>query len=93
MLDNPTDMNITDTIFNGVPVRIYSDPTQSKEQLNAGFVYVHGGGYVLADVDFCDSYLIRIAKATGVIVVSIEYRLGPENPSPAQLEDCETATQ
>ena len=86
-------MNITDTTFNGVPVRIYSDPTQNKEEQNAGFVYVHGGGYTLGSVDFCDSYLMRIVKATKVTVVSIEYRLGPENPSPAQREDCETATQ
>ena len=56
-------------------------------------MYVHGGGYVVGGVASCDSYLTRIAEDTGATVVSIEYRLGPENPSPAQLEDCETASQ
>ena len=43
--------------------------------------------------NYGDAHISRIVRATGVTVMSIVYRLAPEYPSPAQLEDCETASQ
>lgn len=50
-------------------------------------VYPHGGRYVLGSSDFCHSDLLRIADQVGAVVVSVDYRLAPEHPFPAGLED------
>lgn len=52
------------------------------------FVEIHGGGWVLSNAAAQDPYLSRIADESGMIVVSVEYRLAPEHPSPAAEDDC-----
>ncbi|MDX3312477.1 alpha/beta hydrolase fold domain-containing protein [Streptomyces sp. ME08-AFT2] len=71
-----------------VPVRIYT-PVGAEEAGSGlpGLVYLHGGGYVLGSPDFCHSDLLRIADQVGALVVSVDYRLAPEHPFPAGLED------
>ncbi|MBF6345379.1 alpha/beta hydrolase [Nocardia cyriacigeorgica] len=51
-------------------------------------VYLHGGGFVLGTLDGADELCRAIAHGSGWAVVSLEYRLAPENPYPAALEDC-----
>lgn len=51
-------------------------------------VYLHGGGFVLGTVDGADELCRAIAAGSGWTVVSLDYRLAPENPYPAALEDC-----
>ncbi|WP_150958229.1 alpha/beta hydrolase [Microbacterium testaceum] len=51
-------------------------------------VYFHGGGWVLGSIDSADAACRTLAKSTGMTVVSVEYRLAPENPFPEGLEDC-----
>ena len=51
-------------------------------------VYFHGGGWVLGSVDSADATSRTLAKTTGMTVVSVGYRLAPEDPFPAGLEDC-----
>jgi acetyl esterase/lipase len=55
------------------------------------YLHLHGGGWVLGGADMQDPMLERIADSTGQAVVSVEYRLAPENPYPAGPDDCETA--
>jgi acetyl esterase/lipase len=50
--------------------------------------YVHGGGLVLGSVDEDDTRAAELAVATGCIVTSVDYRLAPECPFPAALDDC-----
>jgi acetyl esterase len=50
-------------------------------------VYAHGGGYVLGDLDISDAICRAIASGAGAAVLSIDYRLAPEHPFPAGLED------
>ncbi len=50
-------------------------------------VYFHGGGFVCGDLDSHDSILRRLALASGALVLSIDYRLAPEHPFPAAVED------
>lgn len=66
-----------------IPVRRY----RSAEQ-GPALVYFHGGGYVLGDLDSYDALCSRICQDAGVQVFSVDYRLAPEHPAPAAVEDC-----
>jgi acetyl esterase len=69
-----------------VPVRIYV-PTDAPGPRPV-LVYFHGGGWVIGDVETHDSTVRAVAAASGVTVVSVDYRLAPEHPFPAPLDDC-----
>ncbi len=57
-----------------------------------GFVvWVHGGGFVLGDLDRAEHTAAELAQVAGLPVVSLEYRLAPEHPFPAAIEDCQDA--
>lgn len=58
---------------------------------NAITVYLHGGGWAAGSLNSHRSMIAAIAMATGMPVLSVGYRLSPENPYPAGLEDCVTA--
>ncbi|HEX3753120.1 MAG TPA: alpha/beta hydrolase [Streptosporangiaceae bacterium] len=69
----------------GVPVRIF-EPCQPR---GGTVVYLHGGGWVVGDVETHDPLARRVANVTGARVVSVGYRLAPEHPFPAGLDDAE----
>jgi acetyl esterase/lipase len=52
--------------------------------------WVHGGGMVLGNVAMDDDYCVGLAHRLGILVASVEYRLAPEHPFPAPVEDCYT---
>ncbi|HXW59689.1 MAG TPA: alpha/beta hydrolase [Solirubrobacteraceae bacterium] len=55
------------------------------------FLHIHGGGFVLGDNDLQDLRLDELGRETGMAAVSVGYRLAPEHPYPAALDDCEAA--
>ena len=69
---------------NKIPVRIVA-PANPR----GIYLHIHGGGWVLGACDQQDPMLERIADNAGLVCVSVEYRLAPENPYPAGVEDCE----
>ena len=56
-------------------------------------VYLHGGGWMLGSIDSFDTLVRALANAAGAIVLSVGYRLAPEAPFPAGLEDCLSAVR
>ena len=54
-------------------------------------LYLHGGGYVLGSVGTYRDLISRIARAAGVRALGVDYRLAPEHPFPAAVEDATTA--
>jgi len=71
-----------------VRVRLYM--TAGRKGNSPGILYIHGGGYILGTPEMTDAACVKMAQAVGV-VVSVDYRLAPEHPFPAPLEDCYAA--
>ncbi len=53
------------------------------------YLHIHGGGWMLGASDQQDTALTELATAVGVVVASVDYRLAPEHPFPAGVDDCE----
>ncbi|WP_202814366.1 alpha/beta hydrolase fold domain-containing protein [Aureimonas sp. AU40] len=68
------------------PIRIYTPEGAGSGPLPV-IVYYHGGGWVIANIDTYESSAMALAKKTGAIVASVEYRHAPENKFPAAYED------
>jgi len=72
-----------------VIVRIYRPEKQAG--LLPALLWIHGGGYILGDIEQEDTTTKQFTLAGECVVVSVEYRLAPEHPYPAPLEDCYAA--
>jgi acetyl esterase/lipase len=66
-------------------LRIYR-PVSSKTV--AALYWMHGGGMMIGSLDMDDTLLVKAVERLGLAAVSIEYRLAPEHPDPAPVEDC-----
>jgi acetyl esterase len=78
-----------------IPVRIYWPPDPHVDE-RSGLpivVFYHGGGFALGDLDTHDSIARAHAVGAEAIVVSVDYRLAPEDPFPAGVDDCWAALQ
>ncbi|MCY4340573.1 MAG: alpha/beta hydrolase [Gammaproteobacteria bacterium] len=56
-----------------------------------GLLWIHGGGYILGSPEMDEPQLCRMADELGCLVVAADYRLAPEHPWPAALDDCDAA--
>jgi acetyl esterase len=73
-----------------IPVRVYN-PREAVAGARGLILYCHGGGFVLGDLDTYDAVCRAICEESGCVVVSVDYRLAPEHPFPAAVEDCHAA--
>lgn len=84
-----TGVTVTDkhlpTKSGGVGARLYRP--SALEEPSPLMVYYHGGGWVVGDLDSHDSLCRFLAVHTGIRVLSVDYRLAPENPFPAAVDD------
>lgn len=69
-------------------LRLYRGGTGSPAPLA---VYAHGGGFVTGNLDTDHAQCVELARAADCLLVSVDYRLAPENPCPAALADVEAA--
>ncbi len=75
-------------ILNGeheVPVRIFFPKDEKTDRM---LLFFHGGGWVTGNIDTYTKVCVNMANLTKHIVVSVDYRLAPENKFPIGLEDC-----
>jgi acetyl esterase/lipase len=71
-----------------IPLRVYWPPAHTDSTRSLPVVlYCHGGGFALGDLDTYDPICIYHAIGSGAIVVSVDYRLAPEHPYPAAVDD------
>jgi acetyl esterase len=81
---------VRDVDAGGVPARLYLPRVGCGRGL---LVYLHGGGWTLGDLDSHDSIARGLALQSDQAVLSVDYRLAPEHPFPAGLEDAVAATR
>ncbi len=79
----PEMVRVEDCDIGGVPVRVYTP----QEAARGTIILFHGGGWTVGSVADYDHFARSLAELTGHDVVSVEYRLAPENPFPAAVED------
>jgi len=79
-----------DTGERRIPVRIYRPALTGEQKV---VVFIHGGGHLSGSVEVYDPVARHLAMATGNIVVSVDYRLAPENPYPAGLSDAKAVIE
>lgn len=73
-----------------IPARLYRASLAGEAA--PVLMFYHGGGWVIGDLEVYDSLCAEIARGLGMTVVSVDYRLAPEHPFPAAVEDCLAAT-
>ncbi|MEV1239540.1 alpha/beta hydrolase [Nonomuraea sp. NPDC049750] len=69
-----------------IRLRIYRKP--GTDTGRPGLYWIHGGGMIVGTPDMDDLMMIGFAEQLGVVIVSVDYRLAPDNPHPAPVEDC-----
>ena len=70
-----------------VTVRVYHPHAAQSHQTLPGLVYLHGGGWTIGDLDTHDVLCRSLCLQAGIVVVSVDYRMGPEHKFPAAYDD------
>ena len=89
--DAPEVYQVADQVIqsNGVnvPVRVYHPHTAQTHKFLPALVYIHGGGWTIGDLDTHDVLCRSLCLQADVVVVSVDYRMGPEHKFPAAYDD------
>jgi acetyl esterase len=94
--DGPVEITVEEAEVAGadgpLAARVYR-PSSAPATDAPALVYLHGGGWVIGTLDGYDDLCRRLAVASGGVVVNVDYRLAPEHPFPAPVEDAVAATR
>ena len=71
-----------------VSVRVHQPASSKSEHPRPALLWIHGGGYVIGSAAQDDAVCRHFAQQLGIVVAAVEYRLAPEHPFPAALDDC-----
>ncbi len=82
----PRIARVVDVDADGVPARLYRGDGPEQQPV---LLYVHGGGWVMGDLQTHDGLCRHLAAASGWAVLAVDYRLAPEFPFPAAVHDVE----
>jgi acetyl esterase/lipase len=74
-----------------VPVRVYAPEGPAPATGRPALLDIHGGGFVVGSIEMEHAFAANAARTLGAVIVAVEYRLAPEHPFPAGLEDCYAA--
>ena len=85
----PFGVGIEDFQLGSIACRRYTPQAANATKL----LYLHGGGFVVGGLESHDDICAELAAGTDLETVAVQYRLAPENPFPAALEDCWTVLQ
>jgi acetyl esterase len=80
----PQRLLVEDIDVDGVHIRVFRPPGEAPKP---AVIYLHGGGWVLGSCETHDDMCAEMADQADCVVVLVDYRLAPEHPHPAQLED------
>lgn len=72
-----------------VPIRIYYPSRKSAAKPTHAIFFIHGGGFMFGSIEEYDMAVKKLARITEKIVIAVDYRLAPEYPYPAALQDVE----
>ena len=75
-----------------VPVRVYA-PAATVPAARPALLDIHGGGFVVGSIDMEHAFATQVARDLDAVVVTPEYRLAPEHPFPAAVDDCYATLQ
>lgn len=84
---NVEDLELVIAAGTGVPARIY----RPSEPEDGTLIWLHGGGWVTGSLETADVAARALCARAGLVVVSVDYRLAPEHPWPAAVDDARTA--
>ncbi|QBZ87496.1 alpha/beta hydrolase [Pseudomonas viciae] len=84
----PEVLAVEDFQLAGVAVRAYHSRITAPPEGWPCILYLHGGGWVVGDLDSHDFICMELAATLGALVVAVDYRLAPEHPFPAAFKDC-----
>ncbi|MGB5823112.1 MAG: alpha/beta hydrolase [Proteocatella sp.] len=96
---NPDDVNIVnlkiDSPEGRIPIRIYYPDTDMYVQAeeisgnNQGcLIFLHGGGFVIGSIETHENLCLKLARETGRVIISVDYKLAPKYIYPAAIRDC-----
>jgi acetyl esterase len=86
--ERPAGLSVIDLAVAGVPVRCYRPAGTAPENGWSCVVYLHGGGWVVGDLESHDFLTAALAADLSAVVIAVDYRLAPEFPFPAAFDDC-----
>ena len=75
-----------EVIASGLRVRVYRPKTEQKDY--PGLLWIHGGGHIVGLPEQDEALLLRIVREADCIIAAPDYRLAPEYPYPADVDDC-----